>query len=69
MLTQMRHHNIACSFLQVGSNPHPHSCFGFVPYIDLMKFITQATFGAYMAKCPEPVSCFVAIVLVLSTPN
>ncbi|KAI1306514.1 KICSTOR complex protein SZT2 [Halotydeus destructor] len=54
MLHQLRHHNVACSFLQVGSSPHPQSCFGYVPYIDLMRFITQATFGAYISKCVEP---------------
>ena len=54
MLTHLRHSNTSCSFLQVGSNPHSHSCFGYLPYIDLMKFITQATFGAYMCSCPEP---------------
>ena len=53
VLTQLRHHTISCSFLQIGSNPHPHSCFGFVPYIDFMKFISTATFGAYLSNCPE----------------
>lgn len=53
MLTQSRNHNISCSFLQVGSGSHPHSCFGYLPYTDLMKFITTATFGAYLDKCPE----------------
>jgi len=53
MLTQSRNHNISCSFLQVGSPPHPHSCFGYLPYTDLMKFITTATFGAYLDRCPE----------------
>lgn len=53
MLTQSRNHNISCSFLQVGSSSHPHSCFGYLPYTDLMKFITTATFGAYLDSCPE----------------
>lgn len=53
MLTQSRNHNISCSFLQVGSSPHPHACFGYLPYTDLMKFITTATFGAYLDKCPD----------------
>lgn len=53
MLTQSRNHNISCSFIQVGSGSHPHSCFGYLPYTDLMKFITTATFGAYLDKCPE----------------
>ncbi len=52
-LTQLRYHTISCSFLQVGSAPHPHSCFGFVPYTDLMKFIATATFGAYLSTCPD----------------
>ena len=53
MLTQSRNHNIACSFLRVGSSAHPHACFGYVPYTDLMKFITTATFGAYLDRCPD----------------
>ena len=53
MLTQSRNHNISCSFLQVGSSPHPHACFGYLPYTDLMKFITTATFGAYLDRCPD----------------
>lgn len=52
MLTQSRNHNISCSFLQVGSGSHPHSCFGYLPYTDLMRFVTTATFGAYLDKCP-----------------
>lgn len=53
MLTQSRNHNISCSFIQVGSSPHPHACFGYLPYTDLMKFITTATFGAYLDRCPD----------------
>jgi hypothetical protein len=53
MLTQSRNHNISCSFLHVGSSPHPHACFGYLPYTDLMKFITTATFGAYLDRCPD----------------
>lgn len=53
MLTQSRNQNISCSFLQVGSPPHPHGCFGYLPYTDLMKFVTTATFGAYLERCPD----------------
>lgn len=53
MLNQFRHQTISCSFLQVGSNPHPRSCLGLVPYNDLLKFISSTTFGAYLPFCPE----------------
>ena len=52
MLTQLRNNTIACSFIQVGSSPHPDSCLGYLPYTDLMQFISIATFGAYLPNCP-----------------
>ena len=52
MLTQLRNNTIACSFIQVGSSPHPDSCLGYLPYTDLMQFIAIATFGAYLPNCP-----------------
>lgn len=56
MLTQLRNSTIACSFLQIGSCPHPYACLGYVPNVDLMKFISTATFGAYLPTCPDVVS-------------
>lgn len=56
MLAQLRNSTIACSFIQVGSSPHPDSCLGYLPYTDLMKFISIATFGAYLPNCPQIVS-------------
>lgn len=53
LLTQLRMQTITCSFLQVGSSAHPHSCLGFLPYTDLMNFIATATFGAYLPLCPD----------------
>lgn len=58
MLTQLRNNTIACSFIQVGSSPHPDSCLGYLPYTDLMQFISIATFGAYLPNCPAIVSVF-----------
>ncbi|CAG2171329.1 unnamed protein product [Oppiella nova] len=52
-LTQLRHRTISCSFIQTGSSAHPHSALGFIPYTDLMKFISTATFGAYLSACPQ----------------
>lgn len=52
MLAQLRNNTIACSFIQVGSSPHPDSCLGYLPYTDLMQFISTATFGAYLPSCP-----------------
>lgn len=37
MLTELRNNTIACSFIQVGSSPHPDSCLGYLPYTDLMQ--------------------------------
>ena len=28
--------------------------FGYIPNVELMKFISLATFGSYMSGCPEP---------------
>lgn len=47
ILTQLRNCTVACSFLQIGSPYHPFTCFGFVPYKELMQFIAAATCGAY----------------------
>ena len=59
MLTQLRNNTIACSFIQVGSSPHPNNCLGYLPYTDLMQFISIATFGAYLPNCPPIVSLFI----------
>ncbi|RWS15051.1 protein SZT2-like isoform X7 [Dinothrombium tinctorium] len=53
LLTQLRNNTIACSFLQISSNPYPFSSFGYVPYTEIMKFISIATFGAYLPDCPQ----------------
>ncbi|RWS27289.1 protein SZT2-like protein, partial [Leptotrombidium deliense] len=53
LLTQLRNNTIACSFLQIGSNPSPFSCIGYVPYTEIMKFLSTATFGAYLPHCPK----------------
>ena len=58
-LAQLRHSMISCSFIQIGSPPHPDFSFGYVPYIDFMKFISVATFGSYLAISPDYVCvCF-----------
>ncbi|OTF76547.1 hypothetical protein BLA29_002022, partial [Euroglyphus maynei] len=48
-LTQLRLSMISCSFIHIGSPPHPDAAFGYIPYIDFMNFISQATFGAYLS--------------------
>ena len=48
-LAQLRLSMISCSFIHIGSPPHPDSALGYVPYIDFMNFISQATFGAYLS--------------------
>ncbi|XP_014246112.1 KICSTOR complex protein SZT2-like isoform X2 [Cimex lectularius] len=51
VLTQLRSNAVAVSFLHVGSQFHPHSSHGLVPYSELMQFIASATLGAYI---PSP---------------
>ncbi|GIY29627.1 KICSTOR complex protein SZT2 [Caerostris extrusa] len=51
LLTQLRNSTIACSFIQLGSPFHAFSCFGRVPYKELMEFIANATCGAYFPTC------------------
>lgn len=40
-------------FLQVGGVYSYDCSFGYVPNLELMKFIAMATFGSYMPTCPE----------------
>ncbi|GFW31880.1 KICSTOR complex protein SZT2 [Trichonephila clavipes] len=56
LLTQLRNNTIACSFIQLGSSFHSFSCFGRVPYKELMEFIATATCGAYFSSCKHMVT-------------
>nr|XP_061790319.1 KICSTOR complex protein SZT2-like [Nerophis lumbriciformis] len=52
LLNQLRSATITCSFVQVGG-PYSYDCsFGYIPNVELMKFISVATFGSYLASCP-----------------
>ncbi|XP_067893001.1 KICSTOR complex protein SZT2-like [Heterodontus francisci] len=53
LLNQLRSGTIACSFIQVGGVYSYDCSFGYVPNLELMKFIAMATFGSYMSTCPE----------------
>ncbi|XP_060686536.1 KICSTOR complex protein SZT2 [Hemiscyllium ocellatum] len=53
LLNQLRGGTIACSFIQVGGVYSYDCSFGYVPNLELMKFIAMATFGSYMSTCPE----------------
>ncbi|KAI4886625.1 hypothetical protein NFI96_012743, partial [Prochilodus magdalenae] len=54
LLNQLRSGTIACSFVQVGG-AYTYDCsFGYIPNVELMKFISMATFGSYLSTCPEP---------------
>ncbi|CAM1294268.1 SZT2 (predicted) [Pycnogonum litorale] len=48
LLTQLRNSSVSCSFLQVGSQYHPYSCYGLIPNTDLMQFIAKATLGTHI---------------------
>ncbi|KAM9483301.1 KICSTOR complex protein SZT2 isoform 11-T11 [Clarias gariepinus] len=55
LLNQLKSGTVACSFVQVGG-AHSYDCsFGYVPNMELMKFISMATFGSYLSLCPDPV--------------
>ncbi|XP_043941348.1 KICSTOR complex protein SZT2 isoform X2 [Protopterus annectens] len=53
LLNQLRGGTVACSFIQVGGVYSYDCSFGYVPDVELMKFISMATFGSYMSACPE----------------
>lgn len=54
LLNQLRSGTIACSFVQVGGAYSYDCSFGYIPNVELMKFISLATFGTYLPSCPEP---------------
>ncbi|CAH2310511.1 Hypothetical predicted protein [Pelobates cultripes] len=53
LLNQLRSSTIACSFVQVGGVYSYDCSFGYVPNVELMKFIAMATLGSYVSSCPE----------------
>ncbi|XP_077980912.1 KICSTOR complex protein SZT2-like isoform X2 [Glandiceps talaboti] len=53
LLSELRKSTVACSFIQVGRGYHPHCSFGAVPHLELMQAVATATFGAFLAKCPN----------------
>ncbi|XP_064415802.1 KICSTOR complex protein SZT2 [Latimeria chalumnae] len=53
LLNQLRSGTVACSFIQVGGAYSYDCSFGYVPNVELMKFVAMATFGSYMSSCPE----------------
>ncbi|XP_035987532.1 KICSTOR complex protein SZT2 isoform X4 [Fundulus heteroclitus] len=53
LLNQLRSGTIACSFVQVGGAYSYDCSFGYIPNVELMKFISMATFGSYLPSCLE----------------
>ncbi|XP_029474648.1 KICSTOR complex protein SZT2 isoform X2 [Rhinatrema bivittatum] len=53
LMNQLRSATVACSFVQVGGVYSYDCSFGYVPNVELMKFIAMATFGSYLSTCPE----------------
>lgn len=59
ILRQEWSHNLYCSSLnlfvsfQVGGAYSYDCSFGYIPNVELMKFISLATFGSYLPTCPE----------------
>ncbi|XP_061894627.1 KICSTOR complex protein SZT2-like isoform X3 [Entelurus aequoreus] len=54
LLNQLRSGTITCSFVQVGGAYSYDCSFGYIPNVELMKFISLATFGSYLPSCPQP---------------
>ncbi|XP_023809816.1 KICSTOR complex protein SZT2 isoform X3 [Oryzias latipes] len=53
LLNQLRSGTVACSFVQVGGTYSYDCSFGYIPNVELMKFISLATFGSYLPSCPD----------------
>ncbi|XP_067370627.1 KICSTOR complex protein SZT2 isoform X3 [Channa argus] len=53
LLNQLRSGTIACSFVQVGGAYSYDCSFGYIPNVELMKFISLATFGSYLPSFPD----------------
>ncbi|XP_060887465.1 KICSTOR complex protein SZT2 [Labrus mixtus] len=53
LLNQLRSGTIACSFVQVGGAYSYDCSFGYIPNVELMKFISLATFGSFLPTCPD----------------
>ncbi|XP_041861304.1 KICSTOR complex protein SZT2 isoform X2 [Melanotaenia boesemani] len=53
LLNQLRSGTTACSFVQVGGAYSYDCSFGYIPNVELMKFISLATFGSYLPSCPD----------------
>ncbi|XP_075901818.1 KICSTOR complex protein SZT2 [Nelusetta ayraudi] len=53
LLNQLRSGTITCSFVQVGGTYSYDCSFGYIPNVELMKFISLATFGSYLPSCPD----------------
>ncbi|XP_055020868.1 KICSTOR complex protein SZT2 isoform X3 [Boleophthalmus pectinirostris] len=53
LLNQLRSSTITCSFVQVGGSYSYDCSFGYIPNVELMKFMSLATFGSYLPSCPE----------------
>lgn len=56
LLMQLHYDSTAVSFIKVGSPFHPHVCAGYVPYTDILRFISHSTMGSYLENLPEIVS-------------
>lgn len=53
LMTQLRNSTIACSFLKMGDTYCARAQFGHIPHVELLQFISTATFGAYFSSCPD----------------
>ena len=52
LLNHLRTKTISLSFIQVSSSYHPHTGLGYCPNIELMQFMSLATSGSYLPRCP-----------------
>ncbi|KAF5284426.1 hypothetical protein FQR65_LT13560 [Abscondita terminalis] len=52
LLMQLHYDGVSVSFLKVGSPFHPQSSAGYIPYTDLLHFLSEATLGHFLEDFP-----------------
>ena len=56
LMTQLRNHTVAVSFIEIGGGSKGCPGIGHMPYMELMQFIATATFGAFLLRTPKLVN-------------
>lgn len=56
LLMQLHYDSTAVSFIKVGSSFHPHVSAGYVPYNDVLNFLSHSTMGTCLCLSSEVVT-------------